>query len=68
MLASVLVRAKRIRDAGSTSRLVFCDTDADLRPWGRHGEPRGALAKLYAEVGIEFFADFAMTVRRRASE
>lgn len=43
ILAAVLVRAEELQAGGETD-LCFCELDADLQPWDKHGNLKQALA------------------------
>jgi len=45
ILASVLVRASRLWDAGERS-ISFCETDKDLQPWDKYGNAKPLLREL----------------------
>ena len=57
ILAAILIRAQRIRVSGEET-MVFCERDADLLPWTRHGQRKDDLAELYEQVGLKVYRDF----------
>jgi len=58
ILASVLVRAKQIADAGE-GPCAFCQLDSNLQPWGKDA-PKEKLAQLYDESKIWVYGDFLL--------
>lgn len=63
ILAAVLVKGERFRDAGFGD-VRFCCLDQDLRPWTKRGEPKPGLRDLYARAGIQFVDDLAVSRHR----
>lgn len=59
ILAAVLVEARRLADQGLTN-IRFCCLDRDLNPQTKEGHPKRGLARLYADAGIDFQADFML--------
>jgi hypothetical protein len=65
ILAAVLVRAGELMAEGETD-LCFCESDADLQPWDKHGEARQPLTGLYAAAGVWVYENFAMDTPGRS--
>lgn len=59
ILGSVLVRAEELLAAGETD-LCFCEIDADLQPWDKHGNPKQPLAGLYDSVRVWVYGNFEL--------
>jgi hypothetical protein len=59
ILASVLVRAEELRSSGQVE-LCFCETDADLQPWGKDGKAKRTLRELFDTAHIWVYRDFEM--------
>jgi len=64
ILAAVLVRAEELRAAGGLE-LCFCETEADLQPWGRRGEAKRPLAALYDAAQVWVYGDFDLNSPER---
>jgi hypothetical protein len=60
ILAGIIVRANQIWDAGDEP-LSFCETDADLQPWDKHGNPKPPLRDLYDQAHVWVYGDFTLT-------
>jgi hypothetical protein len=60
ILASVLVSARRLWDAGERE-LSFCEGDADLQPWVRGGGSKQALQAAYDDAHVWVYRDFTLT-------
>lgn len=58
ILASVLVKAKQIADAGE-GPCAFCELDSDLQPWGKEA-PKEKLTQLYDEAKVWVYGDFLL--------
>ena len=59
MLAAILVRSEGARD------FAFCELDADLQPWDKHGSRKEPLAGFYDAAGVWVYADFVLKTPRR---
>jgi predicted nucleic acid-binding protein len=64
VLAAVLVRAKRLRDAGH-EELAFCELDGDLQPWDKQGNAKQPLTRLYDEARVWVYGDFELAAPSR---
>jgi len=60
ILAAILVTAQRLWERGERG-LSFCETDADLQPWGRYGDPKPELRAAYDQAHLWVCADFTLT-------
>jgi len=60
ILAAVLVRAGELLRQGD-SDLAFCELDGDLQPWGRNGQDKPQLRRLYDSVRVWVYRDFTIT-------
>ena len=56
ILASVLVKAREIADAGEGPS-AFCELDSNLQPWGKEG-PKDKLKQLYDEAQLWVYGGF----------
>jgi len=65
VLGGTLVAAQRLWERGERG-LSFCETDGDLQPWGRYGDPKPELRAAYDQAHVWVYADFTLTqpVRR----
>ena len=64
ILAAVLVRAEELRNKGEVD-LCFCETDADLQPWDKHGNPKQPLTDLYDTAIVWVYGDFELHAPER---
>jgi hypothetical protein len=64
ILASVLVRASRLWDAGERS-ISFCETDKDLQPWDKHGNAKPPLREAFDQAHVWVYGDFTLTEPQR---
>ena len=60
ILAAVLVRAESLLATGERD-LAFCELDADLQPWDKHGNTKPTLTRLYDDAHVWVYGDFTMT-------
>ena len=60
VLASVLVRASRLWDAGER-QISFCETDADLQPWDKYGNAKTQLKDAFDQAHVWVYRDFTLT-------
>jgi predicted nucleic acid-binding protein len=51
VLASVLVRAARLWDAGERT-ISFCETDSDLQPWDKYGNTKAPLRDAFDQAHV----------------
>ena len=63
-ILAVLVRAEELRGAGETD-LCFCETDADLQPWDKHGRAKQPLTDLYDTAIVWVYGDFDLRAPER---
>ncbi len=64
ILAAVLVRAEELRRE-SGIELSFCEMDADLQPWDKHGDVKQPLTDLYDTAGVWVYGDFDLRAPER---
>ena len=64
ILASILVRASRLWDAGERA-ISFCETDGDLQPWDAYGNPKISLRDAFDAAHLWVYGDFTLTEPRR---
>lgn len=67
VLASVLVRASRLWDAGERE-ISFCETDTDLQPWDKYGNAKRPLRDAFDQAHIWVYGDFTLTQPRRRQD
>ena len=67
ILAGVLVRATQLWNAGQR-RLSFCQTDSDLQPWDKYGNPKPPLRDLYRQAHTWVYGDFTLTQPERPED
>jgi len=64
ILAAILGRAEELWNSGEVD-LCFCETDADLQPWDRLGEPKQPLTDLYDKCSLWVYGDFSLSQPER---
>jgi hypothetical protein len=64
LLASVLVLASRLWDAGERA-ISFCETDSDLQPWGKYGNAKPPLRNAFDQAHVWVYGDFTLTQPQR---
>ena len=64
ILAGVLVRAEELRNVGERD-LCFCETDSDLQPWDKKGNPKQTLTDLYDTAQVWVYSDFDLRAPER---
>ncbi len=67
ILASVLVRASRLWDAGERE-ISFCEADADLQPWDKHGNAKPPLRDAFDQAHVWVYGDFTLTQPQRRQD
>jgi hypothetical protein len=60
ILASVLVRAEGLWDAGERE-ISFCEADADLQPWDQYGNEKPPLRAAFDRAHVWVYGDFTLT-------
>jgi hypothetical protein len=64
ILAGVLVRASRLREAGERV-ISFCEDDADLQPWDKQGNDKPLLVAAFDRAHVWVYGDFTLSQPRR---
>lgn len=64
ILAGVLVSASRLWDAGERA-ISFCEDDADLQPWDKHGNAKPSLRDAFDQAHVWVYGDFTLTQPER---
>jgi hypothetical protein len=59
ILASILVGASRLWESGER-QVSFCETDSDLQPWDKYGNPKPPLRDAYDAAHLWVYSDFTM--------
>lgn len=64
ILASILVRASRLWDAGERT-ISFCETDGDLQPWDKYGNAKPPLRDAFDQAHVWVYGDFTLSQPER---
>jgi hypothetical protein len=67
VLAAILVRGAVLRETGHGD-ICFCELDRDLQPWDKQGHVNRPLARLYDEVSVWVYGDFALESPERPAD
>jgi hypothetical protein len=67
ILAAVIVRAEELLSEGEVD-FCFCETDADLQPWDKHGQAKRPLTDLYDAVSVWVYRDFNLLAPERPED